>query len=70
MAKNYAEKMMDSLVYNGPSRLKSAWLMYQATYAYTRSWDGCEGPDGRPMDFGRWYSFACAARNFWEYLWR
>jgi hypothetical protein len=60
--------MMDSMVYMGPSRFKRAWLMYLATYAYTRSFDGCEGPDGERMDFGIWYSFTCAVQNFWDYL--
>lgn len=70
MAKNYVNRMMDSMCYFGPSRIKNAWLMYLATYSYTRSFDGCEGPNGERMSFSIWYSFTCAARNFWEYLWR
>ena len=32
--------------------LRAAWLMGRASYAYTRSFDGCEGPvSGRRMDY-------------------
>lgn len=61
---NYAEKVMDALVYEG-NRFKRAWLMARASYAYTRSWDGVDG-----MDFGRWYAFTCAVSLWWDYLWR
>ncbi len=63
-----ARKMIDALTgpRHGP---RAAWLMARATYAYTRSWDGCEGPDG-PMEFSRWYSFCAALECAWWYLWR
>lgn len=67
---NHARRMMDAMVYGGGSRIRNAWLMYLATYTYTRSWDGGEGPDGRPMSFGRWYSFKSAVRVGWYYLWK
>lgn len=67
--KTHVDRMLDSMCYMGPNRVKQAWLMFLATYSYTRSWDGCEGPDGTPMDFGRWYSFCCAVRCAWWYLW-
>ena len=62
-----AVKMMDAMTYQGRNRLTNAWLMFQATYAYTRSWNGAEGPDG-PISCGRLYSFRCALRCAWEYL--
>jgi len=60
--------MLTAMVYDGSSRFKQARLMLMATYTYTRSFDGCEGPDGEPMDFGIWYSFYCAVRVGWDYL--
>lgn len=65
---NYVERCMDAMCYRGGNRFKEAWLMFMATYAYTRSFHGTEGPDGEPMDFGIWYSFCCAVRVGWDYL--
>ena len=69
MTENYATTCLQAMVYEG-NRVKKAWLMARASYAYTRSWDGAEGPDGTPMDFGRWYAFKEAALLGCEYLWR
>lgn len=67
--RTHVDRMLDALTYDGPSRLRKAWLGFLATYySYTRSWHGAEGPDGKPMDFGRWYSFCCAARVFFDWL--
>jgi hypothetical protein len=63
--------ILEAMAYMGVSRVKQAWLMARATYAYTRSWDGCEGPrEGEVMSFGRWYSFCSAVEVGWEYLWK
>lgn len=62
---------MEALAYMGDNRIRRAWLMALATYAYTRSWDGCEGNvEGEIMHFGRWYSFCAAVEVGWDYLWR
>ena len=63
-----AVKMMDAMTYQGRNRLTNAWLMFQAIYAYTRSWNGSEGPDGA-ISCGRWYSFCAAVSVGWKYLW-
>ena len=63
-----ARKMLDAMVHEGRGP-KAAWLMFVATYTYTRSWDGAEGPDGEPMEFGRWYSVCAAFRCAGKYLW-
>ena len=69
--KTYVDRMMDSMIYMGPNRLKKAWLGFLATYTYTRAHDGAVINDaGDTISFGRWYSFCCAARIFWEYLWK
>jgi hypothetical protein len=62
--------VLEALAYMGDNRLQRAWLMFLATYAYTRSWHGAEGPDGQPMDFGRWHSFKCALETGLPYLWK
>ena len=67
--RNVATVCLEAMVYEG-NRFKRAWLMAQASYAYTRSWHGAEGPDGQPMDFGRWYAFKEAAQLGREWLWR
>lgn len=61
----HARRMLNAMT--GPSYgLRAAYLMALASYSYTRSWHGAEGPDGKPMDFGRWYAFVeavkCGAR--------
>lgn len=62
--------VMAAMTYPFQHGLWAAWLMARATYSYTRSWDGCEGPDGKPLDFGRWFSFKAAVESFWLYLWK
>lgn len=66
---NLADRMLTALT-SGERGLRTAWVMALATYSYTRSWHGAEGPDGEPMEFSRWYCFASAAEIFWEYLWK
>ena len=64
-----ARKMLDAMT--GPDHgLRAAWLMGCASYAYTRSWHGAEGPDGEPLDFSRWYAFSEAVKCGWYYLFR
>ena len=64
---SHARKMLDAMT--GPNYgLRAAWLMFRASYAYTRSWDGAEGPDGKPMAFGRWYAFTEALKCGVDYL--
>jgi hypothetical protein len=68
---SHVNRMMDALTYQGPNRLKKAWLGAVATYTYTRAHDGAVVSDqGGRLYFGRWYSFCAAARIFWEWLWR
>lgn len=65
---NYATRMLRAMT--GPRwGLRAAWLSFLASYHYTRSWDGCEGPDGQPMSFGRWYAFKGGVECGWRYLW-
>ena len=68
--KNHAAHMLNALVYDGPNRLKKAWLGFLATYTYTRAHDGMIANEhGERISFGRWYSFCCAVRCGWRYLW-
>ena len=69
--KTHVNRMMDALVYSGPSRLKKAWLGALATYSYTRAHDGAViNDEGDTISFGRWYSFCAAVQVFGDWLWR
>ena len=62
-----AKKMLSAMM--APDYgIRTAWLMGLASYSYTRSWDGAEGPDGKPMSFGRWYSLVEAIKCGSAYL--
>ena len=65
---NHANRMLNALTYQGPSRLKKAWLGAVATYTYTRAHDGSEIAPGEYITFSRWYSFKAAVSIFWEWL--
>lgn len=68
---NHADRMLDALTYQGPNRLRKAWLGFLATYTYTRAHDGAVINDqGDTISFGRWYSFCAACDVFWSWLWR
>lgn len=63
--------MLNALCYQGPSRIKKAWLGALACYTHTRSYDGAVINDaGDTISFGRWYSFKAAVQIGWEWLWR
>ena len=58
---NYVDRMMRAMT--GPNYgLRAAWLMFSASYSYTRSFEGTEGPDGKPIAWGRWYAFSEAVK--------
>ena len=68
---SHVDKMLDALTYDGPNRLRKAWLGAIATYYYTRSHDGAViNDDGDTLSFSRWYSFKAAVSIFWDWLWR
>jgi hypothetical protein len=67
---SYGQRMMDAITYEGPSRLRKAWLMASASYSYTRSHDGAVINDaGDTISFSRWYAFKGGTVLFWKYLW-
>lgn len=66
---NYLDKCMDAMIYEG-NRIKHAWLMARASYAYTCSFIGNTDPSIGEPEFTRWYAFTEAAKLGWEYLWR
>ena len=67
---NYLDHMMRGITYDGPSRIKAAWLMARGSYEYTCSFIGTTDPSIGEPEFTRWYAFRCAVELFWDYLWR
>lgn len=50
-------RAMSALTYRGASRIRLAWLMATATYAYSRGYE-----------LTRWESFCGAVELFFDYL--
>lgn len=68
---NYIDACMAALVYRKRNRLKRAWLMARASYAYTRAHDGMVVNDaGDRISFSRWYAFTGAVACGWRNLHR
>ena len=66
---NYVDRMMTAMTYDG-NRIKRAWLMACASYAYTASFIGNTDPSlGEPV-FTRWDAIKGAVECGWRYLWR
>ena len=62
--------MMAALIYDGKSRIKKAWLMGYASYAYTASYIGNTDPSlGEPV-FTQWDAIKGGIECGWDYLWR
>lgn len=66
---NYLDRMMAAMVYDG-NRLKQAWLMARASYAYTASFIGNTDPSlGEPV-FTHWDAIKAGVECAWDTLWR
>ncbi len=66
---NYLDHMMSAMTSEG-GRLKQAWLMGRASYAYTASFIGNTDPSvGEPV-FTHWDAFKGGVECFWDTLTR
>ncbi len=68
--RNYLDTVMAAISYDGASRIKHAWLMGCASYAYTASFIGNTDPSvGEPV-FTRWSAIKAGLDCGWDNLWR
>ena len=69
MSDKDATPILDALTYDGPNRLRRAWLMGRASYLYTASYIGNTDPLHEPT-FTHWDAikagFVCAWDAFLE----
>ena len=69
VAPNYLDRVVMAMTYDG-NRIKQAWLMGYASYAYTASFIGQTDPSvGEPV-FTRWDAIKGGVECAWDSLWR